>query len=840
MATQYRCANENRRDAVRSAKDDVGNPILNGIDYLEYLEVTDPEQKKLSVYFIHPLPGQPGNVPTTPILTDLNFVVEGGVRITDIKATPPLSTAANVVTLLVNQAGDYSTYTLRLVSGDANDAPPAGFDPQLSTVDFSFKVDCPSEFDCTSPDDCPPDDLPAPSIDYMAKDYSSFRRLMLDRLSTLMPGWRERHAADLQIALVETIAYVGDQLSYYQDAVGTEAYLGTARQRVSVRRHARLLDYYLHEGCNARAWVCFEVKLKDVVLPEKSRLLTRGFGFDTVIDNKVDRVVDGVVESVADDEKVLQRILTQETPLVFETFSEINLYSAHNKIRFYTWDNSECCLPKGATRATLLNDPDLPLQLQPGDILIFEEVTIDKPDIHRDADPAHRHAVRLIWISEAYIDPLYVVNPAKRVIDIEWDAQDALPFPLCISATLTDAQGVPHDVPDISVAHGNVVLADHGRTIAGEELEPVSFDSGGHMTRLAFKQEPLTYCAPFDPESPAVSAMRWEMRDVKPSAWLIEKGIDEKWCPRFDLLASGPFERHFVVETENDGTSGLRFGDGVYGQRPVEGLVFLPTYRIGNGPVGNVGAEAITRVIADKDCGILSIRNPLPAYGGTAPEPLEQVRQYAPQAFRTQERAVTPEDYARAAERHPEVQKAAATLRWTGSWHTVFITVDRLGGCPVDALFERKLRAFLERFRLAGQDVEIDAPRFIPLEIVFSVCVKPGYYRSQVKAHLLSLFSNRTSPHGIRGFFHPDHFTFGQPVYLSRMIEQVMSVPGVQWVDAEDIPGKPNRFRRWGQVSRGEFSDGKISFGRLEIAQLDNDPSLPENGKIDFIMEGGL
>ena len=59
--------------------------------------------------------------------------------------------------------------------------------------------------------------------------------------------------------LVEVLAYTGDYLSYYQDAVATEAYLDTARQRISVRRHARLVDYILHEGCNARAWVCVEV-----------------------------------------------------------------------------------------------------------------------------------------------------------------------------------------------------------------------------------------------------------------------------------------------------------------------------------------------------------------------------------------------------------------------------------------------------------------------------------------------------------------------------------------------------------------------------------------------------
>jgi hypothetical protein len=54
------------------------------------------------------------------------------------------------------------------------------------------------------------------------------------------------------------VAFRADELSYYQDAVATEAYLGPARQRVSVRRHTRLLDYEFHDGCNARSWVTFE------------------------------------------------------------------------------------------------------------------------------------------------------------------------------------------------------------------------------------------------------------------------------------------------------------------------------------------------------------------------------------------------------------------------------------------------------------------------------------------------------------------------------------------------------------------------------------------------------
>ncbi len=80
-----------------------------------------------------------------------------------------------------------------------------------------------------------------------------------------MPDWQERHIPDIGITLVEILAYVGDYLSYYQDAVATEAYLETARQRISVRRHVRLVDYPMHEGCNARTWLFVDTKGADIV-----------------------------------------------------------------------------------------------------------------------------------------------------------------------------------------------------------------------------------------------------------------------------------------------------------------------------------------------------------------------------------------------------------------------------------------------------------------------------------------------------------------------------------------------------------------------------------------------
>jgi hypothetical protein len=231
MAVQFACKNLRRRGLV------LGQGTLNGIDYLEVLDkeaipIGAPQQQILVVHFLQ----------AKPPLSASNFRIEGGVRIQSVSCVwaypalavpvPPatlaqqayyaeLPSAEKIIIIQTNVAGDFSTYTLSVIQSDDDLTPPPGFDPRLSSVDFSFKVECPSDFDCATPTVCPPDSLPAPLIDYLAKDYSSFRRLMLDRMAVTMPGWTERHAADLGIALVEVLAYAADRLSYYQDAVAT-------------------------------------------------------------------------------------------------------------------------------------------------------------------------------------------------------------------------------------------------------------------------------------------------------------------------------------------------------------------------------------------------------------------------------------------------------------------------------------------------------------------------------------------------------------------------------------------------------------------------------------------
>ena len=829
MATQYFCPNQTRRQLV--LEDEAAG--LNGIDYLEVLDSDAPEernrQRTLLVRCLRTVPAG---------LTKENVQISGGVRVTPVRVAwasraddlppspsvdnPPTAEERDFLTALpdsdqvfvvrTDSYGDYSPYRLTLVLGPDDPGPPADFDSQLCEVEFSFKVECPSDFDCDEEAVCPPETVSQPPIDYLAKDYASFRRLMLDRLATTVPGWKERNPADLGMAVVELLAYAGDRLSYHQDAVATEGYLGTARKRTSIRRIARLLDYPMHDGCNARCWIHFEVEA-DVIpadsdgppaLPKRTPLLTRIPGQATVLDPA--RLDDWLAYS----------------PEVFETVHDVReLRRKRNTISFHTWGDPRCCLPKGATRATLLGSEDV-LALSPGDVLIFQEVRGPKSGLAEDADPTHRHAVRLISVT-----PAKDLLTNEDVLEIAWDAEDALPFPLC----LYDVDDKDGAFTPVSVALGNVCLADHGMTFAGEDLlRAAPPDRGRYRPQL--QRHGLTHHAPYEDAlaqaEPAADVMGKSPSRALPAVTLDPGSLS--WEPQRDLLSSDRFSREFVVEMENDGSASLRFGRNT----PDSGL--LATYRVGNGRAGNVGAGAIAHVVTAQ-VAITGASNPIAAQGGTDPEPINDVRLYAPQAFRRQERAVTAEDYAEVAQRHLEVQKAAATLRWTGSWFTMFVTVDRKGGRPVSDEFKDELRRWLERYRLAGHDVEIDGPRFISLHIVFTVCLKPGYIRGDVKAALLETFGVHL-PDGGRGFFHPDNFTFGQSVFLSKLIAAAMKVPGVDWIDYEDEGDKPNRFGRQGGPSRA--ADMRLDFDRLEIARLDNDPNYPEHGKIEFHMQGGL
>lgn len=1003
------CQDDRRRAELRRSDN------LNGIDYVEVVP-TNGGKSTLQIYFLRKLPDK-----GQPALFELeHIVIEGGHNVTDLRAEK-LSFHHEVedayddyAEVVLDHEGDRSSYTLRLAA--RGDGPPAGrplpgIDPRYSAATFSFGAGRAVEIDCAPAHHCPMEELSPPELNYLAKDYASFRQLLLDRLAQTAPTWRERHSPDLYLTLIELLAYIGDQLSYYQDAVATEAYLATARRRISVRRHARLIDYHMHEGCNARAWLCLEVEGDPLVHADEIAFLTCPAGsapdravllpddlrhtprssyelFEPVIERRSDAVGEcdllhprRLLERIADttDQRIElayvrlhlsarlplnEQIAPEELPArvallarlldrllddpgltqtnqdalaatlarhdslnalrggplrrhnrlrLEEVFAEelaqpmtLSFHEAHNRIDFYTWGQSECHLPAGATSATLVDawEDDTHQRrvlrdLCKGDVLIFEEVIGPRTGSRADADPRHRHAVRLNEPRPG-VDPLN----GQLVVEVSWDPADALPFALCLS-TIGPAPECAL-LERLSVARGNVVLIDHGesvrepdaallhdgvRTIFAMPFEPpfdyvpvappeLRCDDEGRLDEAfivpgryepALARSPLVFCESLPAELPPASrALRQDPRAALPQVALFSPARErprgevverqpvygqlssaalpyERWSPRHDLLASGRDDLHFVVEVDDEGRALLRFGDNVHGERPPAGERFLAAYRVGEPLRGNVAAETICRALLRgdvRDGAIRALRNPLPAQGGVAAETLDNVRLHAPQAFRSRlMRAIIADDYEAVLLQPVDARGRENRLAEHIQRASAKIAPPDAGSCSqVKVLLDPRGAVAADKVLRDAVTAYLEPFRRIGHNLTVEWS---EYVPLELALHVL--VQQHTSRGQVRAALLDRlgnrDFPGGRGHFHpdNWSFGQGVAISPIVAL-ARAVPGvvdaQVTHLRRYGQTT--ELPDeGMLAIDEFEIARLDNDPDNPEHGRIIFKLEGG-
>ena len=811
------CQDKKRRERV------LQTPGWNGIDFVEVLG-TPGCGNILAVTFVKSVVGES--------FESVNFKVSGETPLKILYLWPATIEDPLTIEVHLDGTGNFSPYTLSLVTGPENADPPNGIDPQLASLEFSFKAGCPAPTDCLDNTCCPDEAVQTPDINYLARDYEGFRQAMLDRLAVLVPDWGERHVADPGISLVESLAYAADRLSYLQDAVNTEAYLGTARSRISMRRHARLVDYTVDEGANARTWVCLTASIDRAVVPVFTQFYPQVPGLDTEVERNS-----------------YQASLLDASGSVFENIVSATLHVEQNQMDFYTWGDGQCCLPKGATQATL-NGAFLSLMV--GQVLIFEEVLGPRSGKSADADPNHRWAVRLTKVStsnlsgQSLVDPL---NGGQLLTEIGWHSDDALPFSLCIS-TVTDSKHGTMPLSGVSVARGNVVAVEHGSWHGsreeGEELGVVPAVSvtaltvgcscvgvaGAAVAKSRFApQLPrpfLTHGMTYYDTVDSASSLLAPTGRFLPQIWL-ESSDGVLWYPVADLLESGPEDNMFVPELESDGTVRLRFGDGTYGALPEPGLKFSAHYRTGNGTSGNVGRDTVRHILAN-NLGVVAVRNPLAAAGGRDPETMEHIRQHAPFQFQSQKRCVTADDYSVMAGKQPGVREAKGTLRWTGSWYAAHVSIDPQNDWT-DALSEQ-VGTELDLLRMLGTDVVVENAVLVGLRIGLSVCVQPAFFQGDVYDAIWQKMVTGDACQGTFGLLNAANFRFGQTVYLSPIVAMVQSVAGVASV----------RVTAFERVDRPRSSSGppmQLTMGALEIPRCDNDFNRGDRGVLVLTMDGG-
>jgi len=825
-------------DAVDERARDLFDANLNGLRaaLLSFDPPAMPGQARVELHFINALhvadilaeiagPAAPEDI----------FVVRGGHRVRagagagEVKCISAIAgPVPEALVLVLEPVGDYSTYALELVFD------PALIDPFFARLDFKFRPGC-------FTNDCAPDWEPGrarpviPVIDYLAKDYDSFRHVLIAAMMERVPGWQVTSEADFDQVLIDLFSAAADELSDYQDRVMSEAYLATARKRVSLARHARLMDYHIHQGQQSSTWARLTVAQGTAVFSLGEDLIAWAGGADTEGGTAIFATRQARLDPAARD---------QLAP-------ELNRFELHS------WSGAEPALRAGAVQADIVPAPapgapgGLMTALELADavndgtlkrLLIAEELN---PRTGREAghDPRAQQILLLERDAEVIPDPLV----GRDVVRVHWREEDELRRDYAFT---TLCPGGP--IENVSAFFGNLVKLHHGQPVvahfyeSGADLPEDDYPvMHRHSTQQVLYDEtravicdlphlmsPLAYL-------PFVSGGQVAPRSTLRVTVEEPGGAIDTWDEVISLVASDDSAEngvHFMVETDERQESRLRFGNGVNGRLLPAGAVVHAEYQLGGGQAGNVGADSIVNFVplGGALAGVVeAVTNPFDVIDGRDPEPVAEILRNAPEAYRAHQlRAVTLADYVARAEEVPDVQRAVASYAWTGSWRTVRLVVDPAGTTELAPELAASVGTHLEAVRLIGEDIEIRPPRFVPLTIVVRLCIQPHAWPEDIRAELEQAFSDGWTAEGSLGFFNPDLWTFGQPLHRSQIAGRLHEITGVEHMISVAM-------KRFGAVTPGNPEPEVLEVGFDEIVLVRSDPDHMERGSITFDLRGG-
>lgn len=810
---------------------------LNGLKllFVELVPAAAPVQAELTVQFQNGLSvaGIDTAVNGAGVPAGDIFALGGGTRVLAGRLPGQLHIAAVAATgqadtlrLTTSGIGDYSTYTLTVAFADGAGDPL--IDPLFAALAFKFRPGC-FNLNCAPAFDVGAPAAELPEIDYLARDFDSFKHVLINAMRARVPDWEPTSEADLDMVVLDLIAADADELADFQDRVMQEAYLGLARKRVSLARHARLMDYHIHQGNQAATWLAAEVGA-DMTLPAGTGVWT-GDAWD-----KPDAVI-------------------------FATEAEQALLEDLNRLDLYSWGGAVIALDAGATEAELA----LPATLNPlleGDAIILRD-QLRRADIRQLAieerlnpetgtvngrDIGKRQLLRLLdgdAAAEVGFDP--VAN--HFFVRVRWREQDRLGARYCF---ICRCPGRP-PVSGVSAFTGNLVRATHGRPHRMVARPPGS-DLGPSDTRSFRRHDELHWEATTWgtlatlPQGPLAYRETAAGGDVAPvsTAVVAVSGFASPWEERIDLIGSEDGDPHYQVETDELGVSAIRFGNGVNGMRLDSDATVTCDYQVGRGSAGNVGADVLSGFDPVPLPSLVSLRNPFDVVSGRDPEPRHEIIRRVPEAYRQRQlRAVTLADYVKRAEELPGVSHAFARYAWAGSWRTVQVSIDPAGTTVLDEPARREIEAHLDAVRLIGEDLEVRPARFVALDIVLRLCAHPDYWPDDLDITLQRAFSTGWTADGRPAFFNPDLWTFGQPLHASQIIGTALAVQGVERVLSVSM-------RRWNAGTGPSTSIVTISPEDLpeetpdliavqpfEIVQVMNNPDHLEQGRILFDIRGG-
>jgi uncharacterized phage protein gp47/JayE len=258
--------------------------------------------------------------------------------------------------------------------------------------------------------------------------------------------------------------------------------------------------------------------------------------------------------------------------------------------------------------------------------------------------------------------------------------------------------------------------------------------------------------------------------------------VAREWIRVDKLLEADDADKVFESRF-NASSTNVYFGDDINGAIPATGLRVYASYRHGFGAAGNVAVGAVrllnttgvdglgvVKVATDAQGGFLSTA----MTGGADPESDDSIRFNAPKVYRTQNRAVTEQDFLDIALGTQGVSKASV-LSGTFTSVTIYVT-GADGGAPSETV-KKAVAERLAGKTLAGVDVTIAAPTFITVNFGkagenISVVIDKTYSNKAVRSAIIR---------NLRAYVRA--MPFGEKMSVSNIYQVFMDVEGVKAVD---------------------------------------------------------
>ncbi len=622
------------------------------------------------------------------------------------------------------------------------------------------------------------------------------------------PEWTDHNVSDPGVTLIETFAFMTDELIYRLNRVPDRMYV----------TFLDLLGVTLHPPTPARvdvtAWLSAP-RDEDVVLPAESEVATIRTPQD-------DAIVFATLEDLVIPPRSLRHVYTQAVDgepvsrddalslsTEFPCFSEQPRYD--DALLLGLDDAAASCAIAFRFACHVQGvgvDPTAPpLVWEAWDGSSWAGCEVDSDDTGGLNKPGDV----VVHVPRSHKASLIANQRAGWLRCRAVPAAEGYPF-YSASPTLTGAS---------AFTVGGTAEAVHAEAIEDEVLG-LSEGVPGQVFRLA--------------HGPVVSdGEPFEIQVAAGSGW-------ERWLEVDSFAGCASGDTVFRVDRA---TGDVHFGPAVrepdgslrgYGAVPPKGAPLrVPRYRVGGGPDGNVSARTV-KVLRSTVPGIDRVENRRAAIGGVAPETVDEARLRGPLALRTRDRAVTAEDYdqlARAAA--PQVARVR-TVSADGIDEAGGVRVLLVPAAPADGAgrlrFEdlvpteetlQAVRDYLDERRTVGARVLVEPPFYQGVTVVATLVARLRTATEELQRDALLALNRYYSP--LAGGPDGTGWPFGRPVQAGEVYAVLQRLPGTELVEEVVLFGAdPITAKRGKSTQRIDLDRNALTFSfdhRIRVVRGD-------------------